>query len=61
MEGLLFFYFYVKYVGGMAKEKSIKELEDLPGIGAATAEKLRASGYDKEGAWPHIDRREIPR
>ncbi|MGC8586722.1 MAG: DNA repair and recombination protein RadA [Candidatus Micrarchaeia archaeon] len=30
----------------MAKEKSIKELEDLPGIGAATAEKLKASGYD---------------
>ena len=30
----------------MAKEKSIKELEDLPGIGPTTAEKLRASGID---------------
>lgn len=29
----------------MAKEKSVKELEDLPGIGPTTAEKLRASGY----------------
>ncbi|MDE1857089.1 MAG: DNA repair and recombination protein RadA [Candidatus Micrarchaeota archaeon] len=30
----------------MAKEKSIKELEDLPGIGETSAEKLRASGID---------------
>ncbi len=30
----------------MAKEKSIKEIEDLPGIGPATAEKLRAAGYE---------------
>jgi DNA repair protein RadA len=30
----------------MAKEKSIKELEDLPGIGPTTAEKLKASGID---------------
>lgn len=30
----------------MAKEKSIKELEDLPGIGPTTAEKLRSSGID---------------
>ncbi len=29
----------------MAKEKSVKELEDLPGIGPTSAEKLRASGY----------------
>ncbi|MDE1832834.1 MAG: DNA repair and recombination protein RadA [Candidatus Micrarchaeota archaeon] len=28
----------------MAKEKAIKELEDLPGIGETTAEKLRAAG-----------------
>jgi len=30
----------------MAKEKSIKELEDLPGIGPTTAEKLKQLGYD---------------
>jgi DNA repair protein RadA len=30
----------------MAKEKSIKELEDLPGIGPTTAEKLRSSGIE---------------
>ena len=30
----------------MAKEKSVKELEDLPGIGPTTAEKLRANGFD---------------
>ncbi|MGC8538350.1 MAG: DNA repair and recombination protein RadA [Candidatus Micrarchaeia archaeon] len=30
----------------MAKEKSVKELEDLPGIGGTTAEKLKAAGYD---------------
>ena len=29
----------------MAKEKSVKELEDLPGIGPTTAEKLKAKGY----------------
>ncbi len=28
------------------KEKSVKELEDLPGIGPASAEKLRVAGYD---------------
>lgn len=30
----------------MAKEKSVKELEDLPGIGPTTAEKLRTNGFD---------------
>lgn len=30
----------------MAKEKAIKELEDLPGVGPTTAEKLRSSGID---------------
>jgi len=30
----------------LAKEKSVKELEDLPGIGPTTAERLRAAGYD---------------
>lgn len=30
----------------MAKEKSIKEIEDLPGVGPTIAEKLKASGYD---------------
>jgi DNA repair protein RadA len=30
----------------LAKEKSVKELEDLPGIGPTTAEKLRANGFD---------------
>lgn len=30
----------------MAKEKGVKELEDLPGIGPTTAEKLKSSGYD---------------
>lgn len=31
----------------MAKEeKKVKNLEDLPGVGEATAEKLRKSGYD---------------
>ncbi len=29
----------------MAKEKAVRELEDLPGIGEATAEKLRTAGY----------------
>ena len=30
----------------MAKDKTIRELEDLPGIGETTAEKLRGSGID---------------
>ncbi|MGC8567852.1 MAG: DNA repair and recombination protein RadA [Candidatus Micrarchaeia archaeon] len=30
----------------MAKEKTIKDLEDLPGIGEVTAEKLRNAGID---------------
>lgn len=30
----------------MATKKIYKELEDLPGIGEATAEKLKAAGYD---------------
>ncbi len=30
----------------MAREKPVKELEDLPGIGETTAEKLRAAGID---------------
>ena len=30
----------------MAKEKSMKDLEDLPGVGPTTAEKLRSLGYD---------------
>ena len=30
----------------MAKEKSVKELEDLPGIGPTTADKLRANGFE---------------
>ena len=30
----------------MAKDKGIHDLEDLPGIGETTAEKLRASGID---------------
>ena len=30
----------------MAKEKGIKDIEDLPGIGPATADKMRNSGYD---------------
>ena len=30
----------------MPKEKTIKELEDLPGVGPTTAEKLRSLGYD---------------
>jgi DNA repair protein RadA len=30
----------------MAKEKAIRELEDLPGIGETSAEKLRAAGID---------------
>ena len=30
----------------MPKDKGVKELEDLPGIGEATAEKLRTGGVD---------------
>ncbi len=30
----------------MAKEKQIKELEDLPGVGPTTAEKLKQLGFD---------------
>ncbi len=30
----------------MAKEKGVKEIEDLPGIGPTTAEKLKAAGYE---------------
>ena len=30
----------------MAKEKTIKELEDLPGVGPTTADKLRSLGFD---------------
>jgi DNA repair protein RadA len=30
----------------MAKEKKAKDLEDLPGIGPTTADKLKAAGYD---------------
>ncbi len=30
----------------MPKEKGIKEIEDLPGVGPTIAEKLRAAGYD---------------
>ncbi len=30
----------------MAKEKKITSIDDLPGVGAATAEKLREAGYD---------------
>ncbi len=30
----------------MVKEKAIKELEDLPGVGGTTAEKMRAAGID---------------
>lgn len=30
----------------MAKEKAVKELEDLPGIGPTSAEKMRAAGID---------------
>ncbi|MEM0094840.1 MAG: DNA repair and recombination protein RadA [Candidatus Micrarchaeaceae archaeon] len=41
----------------MPKEKTAKELEDLPGIGPSTAEKLRAAGYDSiekiAAATPH--------
>ncbi|MEM0372489.1 MAG: DNA repair and recombination protein RadA [archaeon] len=31
----------------MAKEKKVVELEDLPGVGSTTAEKLREAGYGK--------------
>ncbi|VVC01709.1 DNA repair and recombination protein RadA [uncultured archaeon] len=34
----------------MAAKKLYKDLEDLPGIGEATAEKLRTSGYDNFSA-----------
>ena len=32
-------------VCAMGKEKGVKEIEDLPGVGPTTAEKLRDSGY----------------
>jgi len=30
----------------MAKEKEVKTIEDIPGVGAATAQKLREGGFD---------------
>lgn len=32
--------------GKMPKEKGVKELEDLPGVGPATAQKLKDAGFD---------------
>jgi DNA repair protein RadA len=44
---LLLSYFHDgQRVVSMAKEKGIKEIEDLPGVGPTTAEKLKASGYE---------------
>lgn len=43
----LIYLFYASTIGvSMPKDKGVKELEDLPGIGEATAQKLRTGGID---------------